>query len=60
MNNPSQYRCEDVFAVIVTYNPDMAVLETLLDALLPQVGQAIIVDNGSSADFLNCERPRCG
>jgi rhamnosyltransferase len=51
MNNPSQYRCEDVFAVIVTYNPDMAVLETLLDALLPQVGQAIILDNGSSADL---------
>jgi len=51
MNNPSEYRCDDVIAVIVTYNPDMAVLETLLGSLLPQVAQAIIVDNGSSADL---------
>lgn len=51
MNHPFEYRCNDVFAVIVTYNPDMAVLQTLLDALLPQVGRAIIVDNGSSADL---------
>ena len=51
MNHPFEYRCDDVFAVIVTYNPDMAVLQTLLDALLPQVGRAIIVDNGSSADL---------
>lgn len=51
MNIQTEYRCTDVFAVIVTYNPDMAVLETLLDSLLPQVGRAIIVDNGSSADL---------
>jgi rhamnosyltransferase len=51
MNIQTEYRCADVFAVIVTYNPDMAVLETLLDSLLSQVGRAIIVDNGSSADL---------
>lgn len=51
MSNPSKYRCDDVFAVIVTYNPDMAVLETLLGSLLPQVARAIIVDNGSSVDL---------
>jgi rhamnosyltransferase len=51
MNNQSDYRCADVFAVIVTYNPDIAVLEALLHSLLPQVAQAIIVDNGSFADM---------
>jgi len=51
MNSQPDYRCADVFAVIVTYNPDIAVLETLLNSLLPQVAQAIIVDNGSSADM---------
>ena len=51
MKKPSEYRCDDVFAVIVTHNPDMAVLETLLGSLLPQVAQAIIVDNGSSVDL---------
>lgn len=61
MNHPFEYRCDDVFAVIVTYNPDMAVLQTLLDALLPQVAQAIIVDNGSSADLTPWfERARYG
>lgn len=51
MNIQSVYRCADVFAVIVTYNPDLDVLETLLDSLLPQVACAIIVDNGSSVDL---------
>ena len=50
-------RCEEVFAVIVTYNPDLTVLQQLLDALLPQVGQAMVVDNGSTADVVAwCER----
>jgi rhamnosyltransferase len=53
MNVKSQnnYRCSDVYAVIVTYNPDIAVLQALLSSLLPQVAQAIIVDNGSSVDM---------
>lgn len=51
MNNKFDYRCADVFAIIVTYNPDIAVLKVLLHSLLPQVAKAIIVDNGSSADM---------
>lgn len=37
-----------VFAVIVTFNPDLQKLEILVRGLLPQVDGAIIVDNGSS------------
>lgn len=43
--------CPDVFAVIVTYNPDSLVLDRLLEALLPQVGGTVIVDNGSAVDI---------
>jgi rhamnosyltransferase len=42
--------CEDVFAVIVTFNPDLEVLDALVQRLLPQVGAAMIVDNGSAID----------
>ncbi len=52
----NKYRCGDVFAVIVTYNPDIAVLDELLDSLLPQVGGAIVVDNGSAADMLDWQQ----
>ena len=48
--NPD-YRCSDVFAVVVTYNPDLAMLDELMDSLLPQVGQAVVVDNCSSVDI---------
>lgn len=51
MHKNSNYRCTDVFAVIVTYNPDLDILDELLDSLLPQISQAIIVDNCSSADI---------
>jgi rhamnosyltransferase len=44
-------RCPEVFAVIVTFNPDLQGLSALLEQLLPQVGGAIIVDNGSSVDL---------
>jgi len=50
MQKTSEYRCDNVFAVIVTYNPDLTMLDELLDSLLPQVGQAIIVDNCSAVD----------
>lgn len=36
-----------VAAVIVTFNPDEGALMRLLDALVPQVDFAVIVDNGS-------------
>lgn len=42
--------CPDIFAVIVTYNPELNALDRLLSALLPQVGAALIVDNGSTTD----------
>ena len=42
--------CPTVFAIIVTYNPDLKVLDSLVRSLLPQVGGAIIVDNRSESD----------
>jgi rhamnosyltransferase len=36
-----------VWAVVVTYRPDLGTLNALLDALAPQVAGAVIVDNGS-------------
>ena len=47
-NVPPVAQCADVTAVIVTYNPDLPLFERLLDALAPQVGHAVVVDNGSS------------
>src|SRR5574338_431740 len=37
----------DVCAVVVTYHPDVAVLERLLRELLRQVAWVVVVDNGS-------------
>jgi rhamnosyltransferase len=39
-----------VIAVIVIYQPDVFVLERLLNALVGQVDSAVIVDNGSSIE----------
>ncbi|HEU0276682.1 MAG TPA: glycosyltransferase family 2 protein [Rhodanobacteraceae bacterium] len=36
-----------VCAVLVTYHPDLAILAESLDALLPQVGCVVVVDNAS-------------
>lgn len=52
MNYPNINTCDDVFAVIVTFNPDFPVLEELLASLLPQVGKAIIIDNCSANDMV--------
>lgn len=41
-----------VFAIVITYFPDKAVLEAQLNALLPQVARVVIVDDGSSAEHL--------
>lgn len=35
-------------AIVVTYEPDIAALQRLIDALLPQVGRIVIVDNAST------------
>jgi len=51
MHTNPDYRCTNVFAVIVTYNPDLAMLDDLLNSLLPQVGRAVVIDNCSSSDM---------
>lgn len=45
------FKCPDVFAVVVTFNPDLRALDRLLRILLPQVGGAIIVDNGATQEL---------
>ncbi len=55
-------------AVVVTYNPNAVGLQTLLDALRPQVDRAVIVDNGSEnleeirklSDRFDCHLEACG
>jgi rhamnosyltransferase len=42
-----------VTGIIVTYNPDLDGLSSLLEAVIPQVGKLIIVDNGSKQDLKN-------
>lgn len=42
-----------ICAVIVTYQPDLAVLNDLLRALTPQVQRSIIVDNGSTPELIS-------
>ncbi len=39
-----------VWAVVVTYRPDLPALRALLDALAPQVERVVIVDNGSGPE----------
>jgi len=39
----------EVCAVVVTFHPDLAVLECALEALAPQVSRVVVVDNGSTA-----------
>jgi rhamnosyltransferase len=41
---------EKVIAIIVTYNPDMAALNSLLDSIESQFASVIIIDNGSSSN----------
>src|SRR6267378_1599856 len=46
-----QDRCDDVCAVVVTYNPDPDSARVLWPALLAQVGRVIVVDNASGGDL---------
>jgi rhamnosyltransferase len=41
---------QDVIAVVVTFHPDRDALAASLAALLPQVRQVVVVDNGSTPD----------
>lgn len=48
MPEPRTPAPERVTAVVVTYQPDVAALRELLDAVAPQVGSIVVVDNGSA------------
>lgn len=39
----------DVCAVILSYQPDLAALDALVERIVPQAGRVVIVDNGSGA-----------
>ena len=41
----------DVIGIVVSYHPDLDLLEELLDALMPQVSSVVIIDNGSCVDL---------
>jgi len=47
-----------ITAVVVTYQPELEVLNRLIDALSPQVTSVVVVDNGSRSDLAawNSER----
>lgn len=56
MSSPSpepsaKFDASSCSAVLVTYFPDLEVLDRVLAAVLPQVGRVIVVDNGSSVDI---------
>ncbi len=38
-----------ICAIIVTYHPDLAVLQSLFGAIAPQIDQLVVIDNGSPA-----------
>src|SRR5690606_2488958 len=40
-------RVDDVYAVIVTYRPELPLLEEAIAAVLPQVGRLLLFDNAS-------------
>lgn len=44
---------DKIIAVVVTYNPDLKILEQLLDTLDVQVESVVIIDNGSNVDLQN-------
>ena len=51
---------QSISAVIVTYNPERLKLFALVEALLPQVGHIVIVDNSSSLESLELIRGAVG
>lgn len=46
-----------VCGVVVTYNPNIDDLQSLINSLEPQVDEIIVVDNGSSVDFHRLAQP---
>lgn len=50
---------QSICAVVVTYQPDLVKLRSLLDACLSQVACLVVVDNGSDSQFLSTVRIWC-
>lgn len=48
MNYSDSNFCSDVVAVVVSYNPELPSISSLLENLCPQVNKVIVVDNGST------------
>src|SRR5690606_17156497 len=44
----SALRREDVYAVVVTYRPELPLLEEAINAVLPQVGRMLVFDNATA------------
>jgi rhamnosyltransferase len=51
---------QSISAVIVTYNPERSLLSALINAVLPQVGYIVVVDNGSSSESIELIRSAIG
>lgn len=51
---------QSISAVIVTYNPERSLLLALINAVLPQVGHIVVVDNGSSSESIGLIRASVG
>lgn len=51
--SPVPARATDVCAVLVSHRPELAVLAEALDALLPQVGAMVLVDNATPGHSLH-------
>ena len=51
MTLPSAHAHQQVCAIVVTHNPDLAGVAALLERIILQVGGVIITDNGSCADL---------
>ncbi len=49
-----QFSVPSIHAIIVTYNPDPALLERLLAALAPQVMGGVVVNNGTHLPLPDC------
>ena len=46
----NNFQCLDVTAVVITFNPSPGELTALLASLLPQVREALVIDNHSHID----------
>jgi len=49
-----------VCCIIVTYQPDTTILEKVMAAIRPQVDQMLLVDNGTSAEFIEWMKEKDG